>query len=514
MATAALANVPTTISLAESTTGWTGDTFSLEPDIKVQGSNSIACTISTNGTGDDLYYTGFTAADLSAVHLRMWFNISFVGNLATTSPVQVFISDGTNTAYWDYPGGTTYAGGWAQAVIYTGNTPTSGTKPTGNSTRVGMRFNTASKPRNVPANTWFDAWYYGDGYTITGDTGVDTGYISWKDAAALDLVQAYGICSLVDGAFFAAGAIQIGDGTLATDFQDTGQILIFKDLPVNSTLYDITIFDDASAVTDVTISGGTYAAAGTQGPTYDSSISDINTMDMTGKQIAEFGNIDFETGQNISGVVFDGCDQIDPNGALMDVCVIKNTSETTTGSLIINSQTEAENCSNMSFQTFGNSYAVYVAAAVTSFSMSNWQFDDPDGTTDIALHWLGTSGTLTISKAAGTNLTSAGCTAESGGTVTVVSAVTIDVHVQDEDAVDVASAYVYIDTNPTIGDTADIANKITDVNGDITQSSYSGAATTATMRVRKYGYKQNKSQISLAGNTTNTVILIADPQQT
>ena len=41
-----------TISAAESTTNWVGDTFSLEPDIKVEGGNSIACTQTNSGTND------------------------------------------------------------------------------------------------------------------------------------------------------------------------------------------------------------------------------------------------------------------------------------------------------------------------------------------------------------------------------------------------------------------------------------------------------------------------------
>lgn len=305
MATAVLTNAPTTISLAESTTGWNGDTFSLEPDIKVQGSNSIACTISTNGTGDDIYYDGFTAADLSAEHLRMWFNISFVGNLAASDSIQVFISDGTNTAYWTIQDADLYAGGWKQAVIYTGNTPTSGTKPTGNSTRVGMRFNTASKPRNVPANTWLDAWYYGDGYTITGGTSGDE--IDWSHIAALDLIEAYGIVSNIDGVYFIAGAITIGSA-VTTYWKDEGQICVFKDLPVLSTLYDIT-FTGSGTSAYIESYGGVITVAGTTLGFSMLVTSGVSSFDMSGKQISKYNGIVFGDPSNsivtITNCVFD-----------------------------------------------------------------------------------------------------------------------------------------------------------------------------------------------------------------
>jgi len=72
MATATLSSVPTIISTAESVTNWGGDTFSLEPDIKVQGSNSVACTQTNKGT-NDVYYSGSWNFSTD-VHLRLWFN--------------------------------------------------------------------------------------------------------------------------------------------------------------------------------------------------------------------------------------------------------------------------------------------------------------------------------------------------------------------------------------------------------------------------------------------------------
>jgi hypothetical protein len=67
------------------------------------------------------------------------------------------------------------------------------------------------------------------------------------------------------------------------------------------------------------------------------------------------------------------------------------------------------------------SAAVYVAASVTEFNMTDWIFDDPNNTTSFAVYWAGDTGTLTISALGSTNLQTAGCTAASGGSVVVES---------------------------------------------------------------------------------------------
>lgn len=373
MATAVLTNVPSTISLAESTTGWTGDSFSLEPDVKVQGGNSVACAMTNNGN-NEIYYTGFTAADLSTVHLRLWFNISFVSYLATTDQIQVFISDGTNTAYWTIQDPSDYAGGWSQAVVYTGNTPTSGTKPTGNSTRVGMRFVTASKPRNVPANAWFDAWYYGDGYTVTGGTSGDE--IDLSHIAALDKTEAYGIVESLEDIYFLAGDVTIGSGATTTYFS-SGQKVQFKDLPVLSTLYSVTF---AGSACNIDIAGGAYGAAGTQNYVFDASDTNLNLFDLTGVQFNKASSILFAAGGNITNTVFDACGQVDPSTSNFSNNTFSNFVGTD-GALLFPS-TDA-NISDLTFINCDNGVEYDVSSDSTTPTFYNFTFDDEAGNFDV-----------------------------------------------------------------------------------------------------------------------------------
>lgn len=120
------------------------------------------------------------------------------------------------------------------------------------------------------------------------------------------------------------------------------------------------------------------------------------------------------------------------------------------------------------------------------------------------------SGTVTLNIATGATIPSV---RSAGATVNIVAgAVNIDVNVKDQSETNVNLALVYIDEDlDTVGS---ITNTTTDSNGDITTSSYSGAATTATLRVRKYGFKPFVGTINLLADSSTNVILVTDPQQT
>lgn len=319
MATAVLTNVPTVIHLMETTTGLVGDTFSLEPEDKIQGGNSAACVMTPNaGASQEIYASGtwdFSGAGQNDQHLRLPIKLTWSGNLQTkaNNGLQIFISDGTNTSYWTVAGSDTYSGGWKKFVVYTGNTPTedSGTPADKSAiTGIGYRCKALTKPRNVPANTWIDAWYYGDGYTVTGGTSGDE--IDWSHIAAKDKIEGYGVTEEIDEVLFLSGEVTVGDGTNTTYFAPTGQKLQFKDLSVSSTLYKIIFFDDASLLTNIDITDGAWGAAGSQRFLFDASIV-VNSFSMVGLQLSKLAEAsEFHSGAIVTGNVFSDCLQIVP----------------------------------------------------------------------------------------------------------------------------------------------------------------------------------------------------------
>lgn len=404
MATATLTSTPTVLNNADTTTGWNGDSFSVEPDIKVQGTNSVACTQTDNGA-NDIYVTGFTGFSINTtdVHFRLWFNITFIGNLAATNAIQVWCTDGTNTAYWTWTEGANYAGGWAQAIIHTGLTPTSGTKPTGTLTQIGMRFNTASKPRNVPANSWFDYWTYGDGYTVTGGTSGDP--ITWDEIAAADTDvtnTAYNIVTKLGGVVFIRGDIQIGDGTSTTYFEPTGQIAVFPTEQVSTSLYSLSFVDSASNLTNIAISGGAWASeSATYRFAFDASDTDINAFSIEGIQFAKAGLMDFAAGASVTNTVFDNCLQIVPSTATFQNNTMSNSVDT--GGAVLYPNTET-NIKNLIFINCDNGVEMDTTTTAsgtkTTFGFDNLQFDDEVGNFDVN----NTSGvTLSVNKNNGSN---------------------------------------------------------------------------------------------------------------
>ncbi len=397
MAIATLTSTPNIITLCESITGFTGDTFSLEPDIKVQGGNSVSCAMTNNGANIIEYATSFAAVNQ---HIRLWVNLAFVGNILNeaSNGIQISVVSGSGTALYTVGGSDTYAGGWVQFVIYTGNTPTSGSVPSGTCTSVGLRINTGSKPRNQPANCWVDAWYYGDGFTVTGGTFGDE--IDWSHIASVDATNAYGVVSRQDDIYFLAGDVKIGNGATTTFFK-SGQKVQYKDLPVSTTLYGVT-FQGSGC--NVDISGGAWGAAGLQNYFLDCDDAGLSVCNITGVQFAKSNNVKFKIGQTITNTVFDSCGLIEQNGATMNSITISNG----TGA-VHTSVTNFALFTNINLISGGTGFGIQVVEGIGNISMTNVSSTNYGANTTLnaTLNYTGTT-LITLAYSGGTEPTVAG----------------------------------------------------------------------------------------------------------
>jgi len=429
MATATIVSgtQPTTIDNAEAVTNWGGDTFALNSTAGIEGSNCVECAQTTNGN-NDAYVTGtwdFSGGGSGDQHLRLWFNFTYFENFAATNPIQIFLYDGSNTAYYYWDKGGSYQGGWSQAVIYTGDTPDSGTVTKSSITRIGIRVVTASKPRNVPFNALFDAWKYGDGYTVTGGTSGDP--ITWADIAATDLTSAYGIVFDNEGVYNLRGDIQIGNGIATTYFEPSGELAVFTTEQINSGLYGISFVDDSSALTNINIAGGAISGPGTALTrfTFDASEPLINSFTIDGLQLSSSSTVDFHAGASITNTSFSDCYQIDPSTATFENNTIANYSETTTnGALLWPGGTTVKNCS------FLNCDEGVEIAQTTNQTFDNLQFDDISGKFDVHLNNGGTD--IDVAKNNGTNANSYTSSSPTGVVTFTTAAVTALIRVIDE----------------------------------------------------------------------------------
>ena len=208
---------------------------------------------------------------------------------------------------------------------------------------------------------------------------------------------------------------------------------------------------------------------------------------------------------SISSAVFGACEAIRPNGASFSDNTIGTTTEVTTGAVELISSTDLDVMSGLTFNEFTGKYALYIPASITgTISLNNFTGDGSG--TDV--YWAATSGTLVINKSNGTNFST--WTAGGTATVSLVASVSIDINVKDQSPANIVGALVYIDED--LGSAGDIINTVTDSSGNVS-TSYSGAATSATVRIRLYGYKPYIGTISLTSDTSLNVTLITDPQQ-
>ena len=87
----------TSITTAETVTGWTGDTFVLEPDLKVEGSNSVA-TIQTANGANTVTFSGNW--NMAGSHIRMYMNSAIVAPYGVTEAnngIEIVVDHGGGT---------------------------------------------------------------------------------------------------------------------------------------------------------------------------------------------------------------------------------------------------------------------------------------------------------------------------------------------------------------------------------------------------------------------------------
>lgn len=279
------------ISDAETVTGWTNDTFSLEPDIKVQGGNSVSCAQTQNGQNDAWFAGG--PWNLTNLHVRLGWNTAYVAYFAATNPVQVSIGDGSTTAYATYyTSNADYAGGWVDLVIVVDATNFPGVNLSA-VTEVGVRVNTASKPRNVPANAWFDNFRAVDGLQITGTS-------DFAAAAALDAASVYKVFEEVDGVLFAVGELLITSGCTFTSANET---VVFPSRYVGTSLYKL----NADGNSSVDISGMVLKSLGSAVVTFASPLNSLSLVSCSFIDINQLTFTPTVTSPTFSNNAFTGC---------------------------------------------------------------------------------------------------------------------------------------------------------------------------------------------------------------
>ena len=510
------------ISDAESLTGWFGDTFELEPDIKVQGANSVACAQTLRGINS----LGYTAGgiNLDGAHIRLYWNIAYVAYIAPTNPVSVYLSDGTNQANFVYfAASSEYAGGWVDLVVACNATNFPGVN-LGNVQTIGIDVDTPTKPRNLPQNCWLDNWRYSNNAVVFSTSGEA---MSFADAAADDATQVAGILTESDGVIFAIGGVYLGDNTNAVNFVSSNEALIFPDRFVDASLYVFSA--GGTAGVDIDISGLVCKTVGTNKARVEfdkpctsfslvsSSFIDMGTMTIapvTGtpvyQNIANAGCGATTLGINATSVSWGNCDPVTVTAGVLDGCQFNG--PTGTG-VFIDSLDSLVDCK---FVSTGTGHGVDLGTIASSVSMT-WSseaegYAASDGSTgnETVRVTVNSGQTLTINnEGAGLSVKNDG-----PGTVNIISgAVTVRVVAQNRQGQLLAGARCLL---KRVSDSSTILTGLTDANGVIEDTAYQYAgdeAVTGWVRLSTSSplYKEG----GLGGTITSTgynttAILIRD----
>ena len=337
MATPVLTPGFAVLSDCELNTGWSA--YTADTEVFKQGLTAGSGTLRTAGLNTRTHTT--TTFNATGQHLRMWLNYASLGFLQTKANggIRLFAQDtGGAIGYWYLGGIDTYDGGWVLLQVDMDRAFDSGSANRTIINRTGFTLNLTGAPRNA-VNTWWDYLVRGNGMTITGGTSGDP--ITWDGIAAVDAANGYGAVRKVNGVFFVNTNLTFG-GASSTVLDDTNQIIVFEDQPVDADLYKIEALGTADTQFKLTNSVIKSASASTR---FDLLLDNaqLNTLEFTGNTVVNADATRFKSGQSVTGSVFQGCNQIQTGGASFTDNIVRNSLDAN-GALLWPDGTSTQNC--------------------------------------------------------------------------------------------------------------------------------------------------------------------------
>jgi hypothetical protein len=436
----------TTPAWAEPTNMTAGTTIAQQNDFFIQGS---FCTSKlTNATGT----SGAGFVNASAITLpsgeAIWFWIYHIGPKAldtrANGGLQVIVGN-TLSAYYAFylEGVDTYSlGGWKRVPIdptLTGNDAdgfafrnrTQGT-PSG----VWQAFGGGCVQLSAVAGASLGIDYIAYGRDLYAEFGDATnGFATWSGMASTDATNAWGLCQLINGAFYLQGKIQLGTTTNAVDFRDSNQSIFIQKTPkVSQGFNEIAIVNASSRVDWTAIS---FTSLGNQSPgkltVTDNADVNISSCSFTGMD-----TFSLQAGTDILNSTFRNCLAITaPGSNLSGTSVLTPRVATNTSALIWNVATDPDGkLNNMKFSKGTNAHHAieFGTSSPTSMTLRGIEFtgfNASNGQNDSTFHIKRTTGTVTINLV---NCTGNMSYKTEGATVNlVINPVTFSVHVQDID---------------------------------------------------------------------------------
>ena len=384
-------------------------------DPYVYGTAAIGYTVRQASTFQ-LNFEATTAMDFSTdTIVRMWFNSSQLFADKASNGIRLYITDGSNTAYWNVLGGDTYPGGWYLIAVDLSTTPDSGTKPTNmaNVTDVGLDVTTLRTTKNAPS-TFIDHLHQCNGAAFYGDAGTSIPF-DFGDAYDLDntLSTKWGLIKPVDTIWFSNSYIVIGDasGSNNTLFEVEDQVFVWDASIMGDGVIGFDVVQGTGA-TNAVINRCVFKASSDD---FDLDLSDtLSNLDVYGTSFINARTYNLGASADIQGCVFVSC------GTGIVACAILNTTFSLCGA-ITGTSGSFTNC------TFDSLTAPIVHDDLDGFDSCNFISDGTGHAINL--------GTISSNDAMGWNCTASGYASSDGSTgnetilVSVASGITLTVNV-------------------------------------------------------------------------------------
>ena len=300
---------------AESLTGWgivkiegAGGTPSAflsvgSIDLVAEGSDAVASIANkqrvllyfTDAAGYDFTSggAGGGATKVPSGIAYMWAAFLAAGSalLKANGGMQLALSDGTNTSYWNIAGSDTYSGGFIKWAVLTTVTPdeNSGTiADLGDITEIGFVADVGAATTRFD-NMVVDAIDVGLGLTLQGTTVSDKMFL---EAQAQDDATKIGVLEVSNGIIFSQGSVEFS----GTNMVSTAEAFVFTDKLGGAYTYQ------CDMTGTVVMTNSTINIDGVVDYNFDTSGATAFTMN--GGSLTGFNTLITAAGQTMNGIVF------------------------------------------------------------------------------------------------------------------------------------------------------------------------------------------------------------------
>ena len=454
-------------------------------------------------------------ADGAALIHHMWAAPPALNTIdnATSAGINVCAGSSLGDFYAWKASGSDFApaprGGWANYAINPaiGSADhTVGTAPTTYS-MIGIGVSALQQARGNPNAC--NAVRYGRCESIfTG--GESANYATFLGYSAVDdaTTAKWNLVEPVEGGYKFQGLMSLGTTATAVDFRDANANITIRNTINVTTAFNAIEVNHASS--NIEWAAVSISALGTNSKgTFE--VVDNATVAKVACTFTDMNTFIYLSNSTILNSIYRRCGLVTQGSATFTTCTFDEATET-----VALSADSLSNVTKCQFNSDGTGHAVDLGTIAATGSViwdnSESGYASTNGTTgnETILVSVDSGQVLTINVATGASTPT--IKNDGTGTVSVVSgSVNIDVNVKNQSGSNIDQALVYIDEDLVAA--GNIANTTTNASGDITTASYSGVETTATLRVRKYGYKPFLGSITLTADSATNVILITDPQQ-